>query len=249
MKFLLRICAAALALWSTLVSASEVQVAVASNFAAAMQQLATAFTQETGHKAVLSFASTGKFYAQIRNGAPFEILLSADQETPLRLEQEGLALRGSRWTYATGRLVLWSARSDLIDAKGEILRQGRFEHLAIANPALAPYGRAAQEVLTQLGLWSSLQSRLVQGENIGQTYQFVASGNATLGLVALSQVMQDGQLGAGSSWLVPAPLHTPLHQDAVLLKTGQSNPAAAALMDFLHSEKARALMRAHGYTH
>lgn len=227
--------------------AAEVKVAAAANFTAPMRQLAQAFEQETGHKALLSFGATGNFYAQIRNGAPFQVLLAADDETPLKLEQEGLAVAGSRFTYATGRLVLWSRQPGLVDDQGELLRSGRFQRLALANPKLAPYGSAAIETLTRLGLLEALRPRLVQGDNIGQTYQFVATENAQLGFVALSQVQTAGRIAQGSAWIVPASLHQPIKQDAVLLRAGQGNPAASALLAFLKGEKARAVIRSFGY--
>lgn len=228
-------------------SAAEVKVAVAANFSAPMQKIAQAFEQETGHKAVLSFGGTGSFYAQIRNGAPFQVLLAADDETPLKLEKEGLAVAGSRFTYATGRLVLWSRQPGLVDDKGEVLRSGRYQRLALANPKLAPYGAAAIETLTKLGLLAELQPRIVQGDNIGQTYQFVASENAQLGFVALSQVYADGRISQGSGWIVPASLHQPIRQDALLLTAGKGNPAASALLTFFKGEKARAVIRSFGY--
>ena len=227
--------------------AGEVSVAVAANFSAPMQKIAQAFEQQTGHKALLSFGSTGAFYAQIRNGAPFQLLLAADDETPLRLEQEGLAVAGSRFTYAIGRLVLWSKQPGLVDGQGAVLRGGRFERLALANPRLAPYGTAAQETLTKLGLLAALRPRIVQGENIGQTYQFVASENAELGFIALSQVIADGRIAQGSAWIVPADLHAPLRQDAVLLAPGREQPAVQALLAFLKGETARAVIRSFGY--
>ena len=174
--------------------AAEVQVAVAANFTAPMQKIAAAFEQDTGHRAKLAFGATGKFYAQIRNGAPFEVLLAADDETPAKLEREGAALAGSRFTYAIGRLALWSARPGYVDDQGEVLKRGAFKHLAIANPKLAPYGAAAVETLDRLGLLAALQPKFVQGENIAQTFQFVSTGNAELGFVALSQVMEDGKI-------------------------------------------------------
>lgn len=227
--------------------ASDVSVAVAANFTAPMQKVAAAFEVETGHKAVLSFGSTGKFYAQIKNGAPFQVLLAADDETPARLEKEGLTLAGTRFTYAVGRLVLWSKQPGLVDEKGEVLRKGAFERLAIADPKLAPYGAAAVETLTQLGLLQGVQGRLVQGENIAQTYQFVATGNAALGFVALSQVMSDGRLTDGSAWVVPGNLHTAIRQDATVLSSGKDNTAAAALVAYLKGDKARAIIRSFGY--
>jgi molybdate transport system substrate-binding protein len=230
-----------------LAQAAEVSVAVASNFTAPAQKIAAAFERDTGHKAVLAFGATGKFYAQIKNGAPFQVLLAADGATPARLEKEGLALAGSRFTYATGRLVLWSPQPALVDDKGDVLRTGGFAHLAIANPKLAPYGLAAVETLGKLGLLAALQPRLVQGENIGQAYQFVATGNAALGFVALSQVMSEGRITQGSAWVIPAQWHTPIRQDAVLLATANDNPAALAWVTFLKSDKARAIIRSFGY--
>lgn len=229
------------------VHADEVPVAVASNFAAPMKRIAAEFTQDSGHRLLLSFGGTGKLYAQIRNGAPFEVLLAADDETPARLEKEGMTVAGSRFTYAVGRLALWSAKPGYVDAKGEVLKKGEFAHLAIANPKLAPYGAAAVETLTAVGLLDALQPKFVQGENIAQTHQFVASGNADLGFVALSQVMKNGKLGEGSAWIVPADLHQPIRQDAALLDKGKSKPAAGALLKYLRGDKARAIIRSFGY--
>ncbi len=227
--------------------ADEVSVAVAANFIAPMQKIATAFEQATGHKAVLSSGATGKFYAQITHGAPFQVLLAADDTTPERLEHEGRAVAGSRFTYAVGQLVLWSAQPGYVDAEGQVLRTGDFAHLAIANPKLAPYGLAAQQTLDKLGVAARVQPRLVMGENIAQTYQFVASGNAQLGFVALSQVMEDGRIARGSAWRVPASLHEPIRQDAVLLAAGKDSAAARALLQYLRSDAARAVIRSYGY--
>jgi molybdate transport system substrate-binding protein len=227
--------------------AEDVQVAVAANFTAPMQAIAAAFEQDTGHKARLAFGSSGKFYAQIRNGAPFQVLLSADDETPARLEREGMAVPGTRFTYAIGRLALWSAQAGAVDARGEVLKQGGYKHVAIANPKLAPYGAAAVEVMQRLGVIEAVRPKLVQGENIAQTHQFVASGNAELGFVALSQVTRDGKLTGGSAWIVPGDLHTPIRQDAVILAAGKGNAAASALMAYLKGEKAKAVIRTYGY--
>ena len=227
--------------------ADEVQVAVAANFTAPMQQIAAQFEKDSGHKATLAFGATGKFYAQIINGAPFEILLSADDETPAKLEKEGLGVAGSRYTYAIGTLVLWSANPTLVDARGEILKTGNFKHLALANPKTASYGTAAVEALNKLGLLNSLQSRFVQGENISQTQQFIMSGNAELGFVALSQVYKDGKIAGGSAWIVPANLYQPIQQDAVLLSKGKDKPAAIALLAYLKGDKARAIIKSYGY--
>ncbi|KXB32018.1 molybdate ABC transporter substrate-binding protein [Dechloromonas denitrificans] len=232
---------------ATLSHADEVQVAVAANFTAPMQQIAAQFEKDTGHKAVLAFGATGKFYAQIVNGAPFEILLAADDETPARLEKEALGLAGSRFTYAIGKLVLWSTDPALVDAKGDVLKSGQFKHLALANPKTAPYGSAAIEAMTKLGLLSNLQPRFVQGENISQTQQFVTTGNAELGFVALSQVLKDGKVSSGSAWIVPANLYEPIRQDAVLLAKGHNKAAAGALLAYLKGDKAKAVIRSFGY--
>ena len=231
----------------TFAHAETVNVAVAANFTAPMKAIAAEFEKDTGHEAKLAFASSGKFFAQIQNGAPFQVFLSADSEKPEKLAQAGMAVPGSRFTYALGSLVLWSPKLDFVDASGEVLKTGTFEHLALASPKLAPYGAAAQETLEKLGLWSNLQEKLVEGENIAQTLQFVATGNADLGFVALSQVMKDGQLTEGSSWIVPADLYSPIRQDAVILTGGADNPAATALMDYLKSEKAAAIIKSYGY--
>ena len=227
--------------------AGEVQVAVAANFTAPMQKIAAEFEKDTGNKAVLAFGATGKFYAQINNGAPFEVLLSADDETPARLEAERRTAPGTRFTYATGKLVLWSARDGYVDGQGQVLKGGNYAHLAIANPKAAPYGAAAVETLQKLKLWEQVQPKLVQGENIGQAFQFVSTGNAPLGFVALSQVWRDGKFTSGSGWIVPATLHSPIRQDAVILDKGAANPAARALEDYLKSPKARDIIRSFGY--
>ena len=234
-------------LFSVSAHAAEVSVAVAANFTAPMNAIAAEFAKDTGHQAKPSYGSTGKFYAQIRNGAPFEILLSADDETPAKLAQEGLADPASRFTYAIGTLVLWSAKPGVVDAKAEVLKRGQFNKLALANPKLAPYGKAAIEVLTGMGLLDTLAPKFVQGENIAQTWQFASTGNAELGFVALSQVMKDGKIGSGSGWIVPAKLHTPIRQDAVILTAGKGNVAAEALMKYLKSDKAKAIIKAYGY--
>lgn len=236
--------------------AGEVHVAVAANFAAPMARIAQSFTAATGHVAKLSSGASGKFYSQIVAGAPFELLLAADDTTPRRLVDQGHAVGSSRFTYATGRLVLWSATPGFVDAQGAVLASGRFAHLAIASPKVAPYGRAAMEVLRALGLADTLAPKLVTGESIAQAFQFVATGNAELGFVALSQVIAAGLRqgdqhplggGVGSSWRVPETLHAPILQDAVLLKRGESNPAAVALVAYLKSAAAVEVIRAFGY--
>jgi molybdate transport system substrate-binding protein len=228
--------------------AGEVRVAVAANFAAPMQKIAAGFEKDSAHKAVLSVGATGKFYAQIKNGAPFHVLLAADDETPARLVKEGAALAESRFTYAIGRLVLWSPRPGVVDSEGRVLKEGRYTRLAIANPRLAPYGVAALETLKHLGLEAAAQPRLVVAENIGQAHQFVASGNASLGFIALSQAIKDGKT-TGSLWMVPAQLYAPIRQDAVILEAGRGQPAAVALMQYLRGERARAIIQSYGYGH
>ena len=227
--------------------ADEVLVAVAANFAAPMARLAEPFTAATGHTLKLASGATGKFYSQIVAGAPFEVLLSADDETPQRLITEGHAVAGSAFTYAVGQLVLWSATPGLVDAQGAVLASGRFQKLAIANPKTAPYGRAAMEVLAARGLTAVLSPKLVTGESVAQAYQFIATGNAELGFVALSQVSVPGKAPVGSMWRVPAALHEPIRQDAVLLKAGAGKPGAAALLQWLRGEPAQAVIRSYGY--
>lgn len=240
------------AMFGALAHAGDVMVAVAANFTAPMQKIAKAFEQDTGHKAQLAFGATGKLYAQIKNGAPFAVLLAADDETPARLEKEGLAVAGTRFTYATGRLALWSKQANLVDDKGEVLRSKSFEKLgiykiAMADPKLAPYGVAAMEVIQHLGVQANVVPKLVQGESIGQTYQFVSTENAQLGFVALSQISIDGRITQGSAWVVPQSVHTAIKQDAVLLNAGKDNAAALALLKYLQADKAKTIIRQYGY--
>ena len=239
-------CLLCLALLST-AQAGEVSVAVAANFAMPMQLLVSQFEKQTGHKARLSIGATGKLYAQIKSGAPFDVFLAADDETPARLEKEGDAVAGSRFTYAVGQLVLWSANTKLVDPQGRILASGGFKHLALASPSLAPYGAAAVQRLTGLGLVGALTPRFVQGVSIGQTYSFVATGNAELGFVALSQIYANGKITGGSGWIVPSRLHRPLRQDAVLLERARNNPAATAWISFLKTAQSKAVIRSFGY--
>jgi molybdate transport system substrate-binding protein len=227
--------------------AEQIQVAVAANFSAPLQQIAAGFEKTTGHKIVPVFGATGKFYTQIKNGAPFDVLLAADAATPALLEKEGVAVAGSRFTYAIGRLALWSASPAVVDDKGDVLKKGNFAHIALANPKLAPYGAAAQEVMRALGVLDALQPKIVQAENISQAHQFVASGNAELGFVALSQIWQDGRVAAGSAWIVPASLYAPIRQDAVILNKARGKPAAAALLWYLQTEPARTIIKSFGY--
>jgi molybdate transport system substrate-binding protein len=239
---------AGLALIGLQAQAGEVSVAVAANFTAPMQKIAADFEKDTGHKAVLSFGATGKFYAQIANGAPFGILLAADDATPAKIAKEGLGDGATRFTYAIGQLVLWSKQAGYVDAEGKVLHKTNWQHIAVANPKLAPYGLAAMQTLDKLGLTAQVQPRIVQGENIGQTYQFAASGNAEMAFVALSQVTENGKLREGSGWVVPANLHETIRQDAIVLKPAQGNEAAAALMQYLRGDKARAVIQSYGYS-
>lgn len=229
------------------VFAAEVRVAVASNFAAPMERIAALFQKESGHPVQVSPGSSGKLYAQIKGGAPFDVFLSADEEIPKRLMQEGLAVGGSRFVYATGRLVLWSVQPDLVDDKGAVLNKGNFAKLAIANPRFSPYGTAAQETLTKLTMWNAIQRKLDKGDDLTETYRLAATERADLAFIALSQVMRDGKVTTGSWWLVPPTMHNPIRQSAVLLSGAQDIQAAKAFLVFLKSEKARAVMRGFGY--
>lgn len=233
--------------FSSLAHADQVNVAVAANFVAPMKKISHDFERETGHQLRISTGSTGSFYAQIKNGAPFHVLLAADDETPLKIENEGLGVTGSRFTYAIGKLILWSKQTNFVDSKGEILKSNQFDRLAIANPKIAPYGLAAMEVLERLNLQVALKPKLVQGESIAQAYQFVATQNAQLGFVALSQVIADGKISEGSAWIIPATMYSPIRQDAVLLNEGKGSLAATAFLTYLRGEKARATIRSFGY--
>lgn len=229
------------------VFADEVQVAVAANFTAPIQAIARDFEKDTGHKLVASFGATGQFYTQIKNGAPFEVFLAADDTTPAKLESENEVVKGSRFTYAVGTLALWSAKDGYVDDKGEVLKKNEYQHLSIANPKAAPYGLAATQVLDKLGLTNATKAKIVEGQSIAQAYQFVQTGNAELGFVALSQVYKDGKLTSGSAWIVPADLHEPIKQDAVILNKGKDNAAAKALIEYLKGPKAAAVIKSYGY--
>ncbi len=224
--------------------AAETKVAVAANFTEPAKAIAARFKARTGHEASLSFGASGQFYAQIANGAPFEVLLSADRERPEKAEAEGLGVAGSRFTYAVGRLVLYSKTPGLVDGRGAVLKGGRFAKIAIADPKTAPYGTAAVETMRKRGVYEALRPRLVQGASIAQTYQFVDTGAAELGFVALSQV---ATVKGGSRWVVPAADHAPIDQQAVLLKAGSGSVAARAFMAFLKGPEARAIIRRYGY--
>jgi molybdate transport system substrate-binding protein len=229
--------------------ADEVQVAVAANFAGPMARIAAEFTASTGHVVKIASGATGKFYAQIVAGAPFDVLVAADDETPKKLIAEGQAVSGSNFTYAIGKLALWSAQPGYVDDQGAVLASGKFAHLAIANPKLAPYGAAGLAVIKARGLTDAIAPRLVTAESIAQAWQFVATGNAELGFVALSQLLVPDKPAGGSYWLVPQNLYAELRQDAVLLKTGAKNPAAIALLAWLKSEPAKTVIQIYGYGH
>ena len=226
---------------------ATVLVAVAANFSKPMTEIVSQFEKATGHSAKLSFGSSGKFVSQLENGGPFEVLLSADEKGPEKLEQAGLTVPNSRFVYALGKLVLWSAKPNCVDDKGKILMTSNFKHLALADPKVAPYGAAAIDVLEKMKLLEKLQPLFVQGENIAQTYQFISTANAELGFLALSQVIKNGKIVGGSSWIIPDNLHAPIRQGAVLMKIGAENPAARALIDYLKSIPALAIIKKYGY--
>ena len=224
--------------------AADTQVAVAANFTQPAKAIAAAFKAKTGDTAVLSFGSSGQFFAQMSHGAPYEVFLSADADRPAAAEKDGLAVAGTRFTYAVGRLVLYSKTPGLVDAKGAVLKAGQFNKLAIADPAAAPYGVAAIQTMTKLGVYEAVKPKIVQGSSIAQAYQFVDTGAAELGFVALSQVIN---VQGGSRWTVPAADHAPIEQQAILLKIGKDNPAAKAFLAFLKGPQAVAIIKKYGY--
>lgn len=235
------------ALWTLVAGAAhaaDTRVAVAANFSEPAKVIAAAFKAATGHTAILSFGSSGQFYAQMARGAPYDVFLSADADRPKKAEQEGLAVPGTRFTYAIGRLVLYSKTPGLVDAKGAVLARGKFRKVAIADPALAPYGAAAVQTMRKLGVYDRIRPKLVTGASITQAHQFVETGAAELGFVAYSQVInREG----GSRWLAPASAHEPIAQQATLLFTGQNNAAAKAFLAYLKSPEAKVIIRRYGY--
>jgi molybdate transport system substrate-binding protein len=233
--------------WPAVSFAAPVRVAVASNFAGAMNRIVVEFARSSRDEVSVVTGATGTLAGQIENGAPFDLLLAADEKTPVRLESEKLTVPGTRFTYAFGSLVVWSAGADVVDPAGAVLRQGRFRHLAIANPKLAPYGAAAFEAIDALGLRDALASKIVQGENIAQAFDFVATGNAEIGFVALSQVVDPAHPARGSYWVVPPKLYSPIRQDAVLLARAEGNPTARALWQYLKESRTRAIIQSYGY--
>ncbi len=243
-RFMLTLVLLSVFIGSQPVIAGEARIAVASNFTNAIKAIAERFQEQNGDKIVLIFGATGKFYAQIMNGAPFDAFFSADTRRPALLEQKGVALPGSRFTYAQGKIVLFSPQAGYVDANGAVLKKRAYRYLAIANPKLAPYGEAAKQVLEKLGLWETLRFQMVRGENIGQTYQFVISGNAELGFVALSQIKRPGLVISGSYWVVPANLYQPIKQQAVLIS---DNQVAKAFLEFVRSDEAKVIIQSFGY--
>lgn len=238
--------AVGLSLLALIAQAGEVSVAVAANFTDATRDIIPQFEKATGHSAKVSFGSTGKLYAQIEHGAPFEVFLAADSMRPQKAEAEGLAVAGTRFTYARGKLALWSLKANAFTDAEAYLKAARFEHVAIANPRTAPYGMAAQQVMEHLGIWSTLQTRLVRGDSIAQTFQFAATGNVEVGFVALSQVIAWKE-GTSTVWAIPQTYYAPIEQQAVLLKRGEANPAALALLEFLKGDAARKVISGYGY--
>ncbi len=226
--------------------AEQVLVAVAANFVPPFREIAMEFEKTTGHQVQVAAGSSGNFFTQIKNGAPFDVFFSADNERPKKLEEEGFGVKESRFTYAFGRLVLWSPDANLVKGE-ETLRSRTFKRLAMANPKTAPYGVAAMQTMQKLELWESVQPQIVMGENLGQTMGFVESGNAPLGFLALSQVMDPKYKGKGSRWDVPKDLHEPIQQDVVLLKKATENQAAKALMEFMKGPQAKAVIERYGY--
>lgn len=233
--------------FSALSLADQAQIAGAANFAEPIKAIAAVLEKTTGHTLIITLGATGKLYAQIKNGAPFDVFLAANTTAPAALEKDSLASAGSSFTYANGKLVLWSADAAKVDAKGEVLNGSGFRKLAYANPKTAPYGEAAVQTLDKLGLTNALTPKLVQGESIGQTFGFVHTGNAEIGFVAMSQVLEGGKLKSGSMWVVPQPLYSPIRQNAVLLRRGANNPAAVALVKLLQSPNIKDLIRSYGY--
>lgn len=232
---------------SPLSNAAQIIVAVASNFSEPAKQIAKQFEHKYNTKVIISSAGTGVLANQIKNGAPYEILLSADKTTPQQLIQDGYAVKDTQFTYAQGQLVLWSKQTNFITNDANILKTNKFNFLAIANPKLAPYGSAAMQTLAKLGLTESIKNKIVTGDNISNTYQFVATGNADLGFVALSQIMNNGKITAGSYWIVPQNITPLIQQDAIILNVGKNNPASQQFMNFIKSKTVQQIIKSYGY--
>ncbi len=246
-RYLINLFVCCVCLMSANAQAAEIKVAVASNFANVLKEIAVEFQKDTGHKLAITPGATGKFYAQISNGAPFDVFLSADDETPRKLAQEGKANASSQFTYAIGRLALWSPNPEMVDKNADILKTDKFKFIAIANAKVAPYGQAAVQTMQKLGVLAKIEPRVVQGESIAQTYQFVSTGNAQLGFVALSQIFEHGRIKTGSAWIVPEEMHEQLKQDAVILQSCKQTSVCQDLMYYLKSEKAKKMMASYGY--
>ena len=246
-RHIIHLCAYVIFVVAANAQAAEIKVAVASNFANTLKEIAVEFQRDTGHQLAITPGATGKFYAQISHGAPFDVFLSADDETPRKLAQEGKAIAASQFTYAIGRLALWSPSPELVDKNADILKTDKFKYIAIANAKVAPYGQAAVQTMQKLGVLSKIEPRVVQGESIAQTFQFVSTGNAQLGFVALSQIFENGKIKIGSAWIVPEEMHEQLKQDAVVLQSCKNTSACQALMDYLKSEKIKKMMSSYGY--
>lgn len=223
--------------------AAETTIAVAANFAEAVKEIGAAFEKKTGHKTIFSFGATGQLFTQISQGAPFDVFLSADQATATKAGVDGVAVAATQFTYAEGKLVLFGKNKDAVTG-AQTLKDGKFRKIAIANPAAAPYGTAAVETMKKLGVYEALASRIVEGQNITQTYQFIETGNAEVGFVALSQVVANND---GSRWIVPGNLYAPIKQDAVLLKRGEANAAAKDFVAFLKGPEAMQVKAKYGY--
>lgn len=247
MKYFNKVAITLLIAFPLLAQADDVKVAVAANFQKPLEEISKAFEADTGHKLIISAGATGQLYTQIKNGAPFDLFMSADSKTPKKLVDEQIGVAGTSFTYATGQLALWSADGELIDSNGAILKKNAFHHLALANPKTAPYGAAAVEVLKKMGVEASLTGKIVEGESIAQAKQFVDSGNAELGFVALSQISKDGKIVKGSAWIVPSSYYQPILQDAVLLKPAANNQAVKSFLEFLKGKKATAIIASYGY--
>jgi len=241
------LCILLLSLISPFSLAGQLSVAVAGNFYKALQMISAQYQEQTGDQILLSVGATGKLYAQISNGAPFEILLAADKASPGKLVEQGLAVQGSQFTYAKGKLLLWSGDPGLVDSAGEILKSPQIVHLAIANPKTAPYGAAAIDVLKNLGVYQQLKDKIVEGQSVGQSFQQISSGAVSLGIIALSQVVVDNKIASGSGWIIPATLYQPIEQDAVLLNKGTTNPIAKDFLRYLQTAECKEIIRSFGY--
>ncbi len=230
------------------VSAGEISVAVAANFTAPMKEIVAIYEKDTGNKVLASFGATGQFYAQIKNGAPYQVLFAADAKTPAKIEKEGLGVVGTAQPYAYGKLVLWSAQTDFVKEDKSFILEGAVKKIAVANPKLAPYGEAAYQTMESWGNLKEASAKFVTGDNIGKTYQFVKTGNTQVGFVALSQVYKDGKMTSGSGWVIPIDLYKPIRQDSVILNPGKNDSDVTAFMQFMKtSPKVRAVIESYGY--